>query len=277
MTIAARVRAPLAAAAVSLAVGLLILAVMLWKAEMLVRFGLVGHLWYILLLVMGLAAAICLFALFKSYAQYSGKVMNGNLMLGGPAVVMLIVILLGFGVVPKPSAKFNLTVFLQDQAGQGTLVLRNRGTLFLDIDAERRQEAVGNKGEVRFMGIPADQRGKKLPAFLDVDGYELEAASVDVPQDSEVIYVKVRAKPKQLNGGVFNVNGQPLPGAQLSLLDRTAVSDMHGRFVMSLPNDLPEDGRTLTIIAAGYVPWRGQVTPGGNPLVVQLSKLEKPL
>jgi len=276
MPIVSRVRTPLIVAAASLIVSLSILAVMLWKAEILVRLGFVGYLWYVLLLLMGLAVAVCLFALFESYARYSGKAIDWSLEIGGPAVLMLVVIVLGFLFVPMPSARFDLTVFVHGESGREALALRNRGALLLDLGADRRREAIGDKGEVRFVGIPADQRGNRVPVILEAEGFELAQADAHVTLNSEVAYLKVRAKPLRLVGVVFDdAFGQPLAGARLSLANRTAITDADGRFDFSLPGDLPEHDRTLTITAAGYAAWRGQVTPGGNPLVVQLSRVPK--
>lgn len=108
----ARIRAPLLVALISLLFGLSVLALMLFQAERLVRLGLIGNLWYVLLLLIGLAAAVALFALFRSYARYSGKVLDGTLELGGPPVLMLVVVVLGFWRVPAPVAAFDVTVFV---------------------------------------------------------------------------------------------------------------------------------------------------------------------
>lgn len=115
----ARIRTPLLVALISLLFGLAVLAVLLFQAERLVRLGLIGNLWYVLLLLIGLAAAVALFALFKSYARYSGKVLNGTLELGGPAVLMLLVVVLGFSRVPAPVAAFDVTVFVRGEADIG--------------------------------------------------------------------------------------------------------------------------------------------------------------
>jgi hypothetical protein len=266
----ARAGPRLAVAAAAAAVGLAILALMLWNAELLVRLGLVGHLWYVLLLLLGLAAAVCLFALFRSYARYTGKVLNGSLELGGPAVVMLIVLGLGFYFVPGPRERFDLTVFVHGEAGRQALVLRNRGNLSLDLGRDRRSEAIGDKGEVRFVGIPADQRGLTVPVTLEADDYELVKGDAGIKLDVEAAYVAVRAKMLPLSGEVFDAGSRPLAGARLRIADQTAVTDADGRFRLRLPADLPESERVMTITAPGHVPWRGQVAPGGNPLVVQL-------
>ena len=261
----------LAVAGLSLVAGLGLLALMIWKAELLVRMGLVGYLWYVLLVLVGLAAAVFLFSLFKSYARYSGKVLNGSLEIGGPGVLMVLIILLGFRLVPAPIAKFDFTVFLHGEAGRQSLILRGRPAfLLLDFGADRRREALGDKGEVRFVGIPADQLGRRVPVALEADGYELVESNAQVKLDTEAVYVAVRPKSLKLSGEVFNAAGRPLPGAQVALASHAAKTDADGRFSMELPSNLPDAERTLTITADGYQVWRNDITPGGNPLVVHL-------
>ena len=267
----ARAGARLVVAAVAAAVGIALLALRLWQAELLVRLGLVGQLWFVLLLLLGLAAAVCLFALFRSYARYTGKVLNGTMELGGPAVVMVLVIVLGFYLVPRPRERFDLTVFIHGEAGRQALVLRNRGRLFLDLGADRRGEAIGDKGEVRFVGIPADRRDLSVPVFLDAEPYELIERDARIKLDAEVAYLTVRAKLFPLRGEIFDSSNRPLPGARLQLSGRTTVTDADGRFELSLPADLPESERVLTITAPNHETWRGRVVPGGNRLSVRLN------
>jgi hypothetical protein len=267
----ARASASLIVGAAALTFGMGIFGLMFWKAEVLVRLGLVGYFWYVLLLLLGFAAAIGLFALFRSYARYKGKVLNGTVELGGPAVVMFLVILLGFLLVPRPRERFDLTVFVHGEAGRNALVLRKRGKIFLDLGADRRSEAIGEKGEARFVGIPADHRDSSVSVSLDAEDYELvDQSDARVKLDSEAVYLTVRPKILPLQGKVLDSRSRPLAGAQIRIGGRSAVTDSDGRFNLQLPADLPERDQVLTITAPNHAPWRGQVAPGGNPLSVQL-------
>ena len=182
----------------SLVVALLLLGLMLYKAETLVRLGLIGNFWYFILVTMGMAVAVFLFLGFKSYASYTGKVLNGKLELSGPPVVMLVVIILGFMLVPKPLARFDLTVFVHGEGGRQDKVLHNLGAFMkrpvmeLDLANDRRREPIGDKGEFRFVGIPNDQLDKTTTITLDADGYELVKPKDQVKLSAESIYVAVR-------------------------------------------------------------------------------------
>jgi hypothetical protein len=123
----------------------LILVLMLGTAEKLVRLGLVGNLYYVVLVPLGLSVAAFLFGVLRSYAVYTGKVAGGNLELGGPIVGFLLVVILGFVLVPDPSP-FAVTVFVHGDSGKQDLVLRNRGAVLLDLGGDRRRELIGDRG-----------------------------------------------------------------------------------------------------------------------------------
>ncbi len=262
---------PLLVAAVTGLAGLGLLLLMLWNAQELVGLGLTGYVWYVLLLLLGLAAVVTVFSLFKSYARYTGKAPGGASGLGRPIVVMLLVIALGFYLAPAPVQPFDVTVFLHSEAGPQVAILRNSGRLSLDFGADRRTESVGDKGEVRFLGIPPNMRGRKIALALDDDNYELVNPSLELRPNQEVFYAAVRPKRLSLAGYVSDDRGRPLAQARASIAGNAATTDQDGRFEISLPADLSEGDRTIIITAPGYETWRAQAAPGGNSLQVRLS------
>lgn len=263
---------PLLVAAVAAVAGFFLLFVMLRYADLLVRLGLTGNVWYVLLVFLGLAAAITMFSLFKSYARYTGKVLGGTIELRGPIAVMVLVPILGFYLVPEPKQRFDVTVFVHGESGHHIVPLRNKGEVSLDLGADRRSESIGAKGEVRFVGIPADMRDREVAIVLESDNYELADSAATVKLSQEMVYVAVRAKRLHLLGEVSDEHGMPLPQARATVAGVSATTDADGRFDLVLPADLPENNRGATISANGFEPWRGQVTPGGNPLQVALTR-----
>lgn len=271
----ARAWAALVVAASTGTAALALLGLMVSSASMLLQVGLTGHVWYVLLLLLGLFAAVTVFSLFKSYARYRGKALGGTLELGGPVVVMLVVVALGFYLVPTPPSvppqHFDLTVFLHGKAGRQAVVLRNHGKVSLGLGADKRIEAIGDKGEVRFAGIPGDLRDREVALGLDDDTYELVNPEQTIRLDQEAVYAAIRPRQLSLIGRVSNEQDRPVPHARAVIATASAVTDKDGRFEIKLPADLPEGERSITITAAGYEPWRAQAVPGGNPLSVRLS------
>ena len=62
--------------------GIGVLGLMLWKAEALTKLGLIGKLYYVVLLPLGLCAAVFLFGVVRSFARYKGEQYGGTLELG---------------------------------------------------------------------------------------------------------------------------------------------------------------------------------------------------
>lgn len=260
-------RQSLAGAGLGLVVALLLLGLMLYQPGSV----LIANLWYLVLLAMGLAVAAFSHLGLKSYGTYTGKVFGGTVTLGGPAVVMLIVVILGFQFAPPPS-RFDLTVFVQGEGGRQNMVLRNRGALLLDLGTDRRRETIGDKGEVRFVGIPNDQRGRTVPVSLEAEGYELVDPKAEVKLSTETAYLAVRPASLQLSGRVQDEKGRAVPGAKLRLSTYTTQSMEDGWFSFKVPSDLPMTERTLYVTAPGFESSHLQATPGSNPLTVVLQK-----
>jgi hypothetical protein len=263
----------LAVAAVALILGALLLTAMMSNAAMLVRLGLTGYFWYVLLLFLGFSVGVATFELFESHASYTGNALGGTVKLGGPIVVTILVVILGFHYVPQPLTKFDVTVFLHGQAGPHERPLRNQGTLSLDLGADRRQEPIGDKGEARFAGIPNDMRDRSVVAMLVAEKYELAEPELVLKSDQEALYVSVKAKSLPLVGAVLDSEGRPLAHARVTIAGQTATTDADGHFGIKLPADLPENERTVSITAHGYELWRAAVVPGGNSLQVRMTAL----
>jgi hypothetical protein len=265
------IRQYLAGAALALLVTLVLLGLMLYQAKEPGGSGLIGNLWYILLLAMGLAVAVFLFLGFKSYGTYTGQIFGGTVTLGGPAVLMLIVVGLGFQFAPPPS-RFDLTVFVHGEAGPQAIVLRNHGALLLDLGTDRRRETIGDKGEVRFVGIPTDQRGRTAPVMLEAEGYELSDPKAQVKLSTDTAYLAVRPASVALSGWVQDEKGRGVPSAHLRLSSYTARTTEDGWFSIKVPSDIPVIERTLYVTAPGFEPSHLQATPGANEITIELNR-----
>jgi hypothetical protein len=250
---------------------LLLLALLLWNAERLVALGLTGNLYYLVLVPLGLSAAAFLFGALRSYAQYSGKQFGGMLELGGPVVLFLLVLILGFSL-PKPASNFPLTVYVHGPSGLQDLVLRGSGYIMLDIGGERKKRPIGNDGEAVFSEIPANFRGKEIPIALDADGYEL----VDTHQKARLmessVYVEVRKKPGRISGYVHDDEGMRLAAVSIVVAGLSTSTHQDGSFELAIPGEKLQPSLTLTAVASGFEPWSDTVVPNSNEVTINLHR-----
>jgi hypothetical protein len=250
---------------------LLLLTLMLWNAERLVALGLTGNLYYLVLVTLGLSAAAFLFGGLQSYARYRGEQFGGTLELGGPVVLFLLVLILGFWL-PKPASNFPLTVYVHGPDGPQDLILRGSGYILLDIGGERKKRPIGNDGEVVFSEIPANFRGQEVAVTLDADGYDLYDSHQKAHLTESSVYVEVHKKPGSVRGYVHDDEGKPLQDVSIALAGLTAQSNQNGYFEIDIPGKLLQNGLTLTAVAADFKPWTETVVPNSNDVMITLHR-----
>jgi len=255
---------------VSFVCGLLVLSLLIWHADKLTALGLIGNLYYIVLLPLGLAVAGFLFGVLRSYARYRGKQLGGTLELGGPIVGFALVVLGGFLLVPPSSLAFPLTVFVHGEAGRQDMILRGTGFVILDLGADRRREPIGDKGQASFPAIPSQYRRQRVPVSVEAPGFELVNPGTQYRLEGHSLYVAVRRSSGRIAGRVQDETGKSIPDAVVSVAGLSAKTDATGYFELSVPGDRIRPELSLQVDAPGYATWRGTAVPGANDLTVIL-------
>lgn len=251
-------------------VGLFLVWLMLWKVQTLTALGLTGKFFYLILIPLGLSVAAVLFGILRSFARYRGRQLGGTLELGGPVVVFVLVILLGFWLAPN-TGNFPFTIYVHGESGNQDLALRNAGYVMLDLGGERRKEPIGDKGQVLFSEIPASFRGQPVKVALDADGYELINPKQEFRLEGPNLYLPIRKKPGQIIGHVQDEQGHPLAGVDISVAGLSTTTDHNGGFEFTIPGNRLQKEFTLKANAAGFVPWSGSVAPNANDATIVLN------
>lgn len=250
--------------------GIGVLLLMLWKAEALRKLGLIGNLYYVVLLPLGLCAAAFLFGVMRSFARYKGEQYGGTLELGGPIVAFVLVVGGGFVLVPKPPSTFPLTVYVHGEADRNDLVLRNSGRVFLDLDGDRQSRSIGENGEAYFPGIPDRFRGQEVPIWVDAKGFESTVANQKARIDGASLYLPIRRKGGRVSGRVQDPDGNPIANADLALAGLSQHSDASGHFEFTIPGEKLQQEMDLQAVAPGHKAQKYKVVPDGNELTVTL-------
>jgi hypothetical protein len=249
--------------------GIGVLLLMLWKAEALRQWGLIGNLFYVVLLPLGLCAAAFLFGVMRSFARYKGTQYGGTLELGGPIVAFVLVVVGGF-LVPKPASTFSLTVYVHGETSRNDLVLRNSGYVFVDLDGDRRSQPILENGQAYFPAIPDRFRGQEVPIWVEAKGFEPTKTDQKERVDGASLYLAVRRKSGRVSGRVQDQNGNPIADADLSLVGLSTHSDSSGHFEFVIPGERLEQEMDLQAVAPGHKAEKYKVVPGGNDVTVTL-------
>ena len=191
--------------------------------------------YFFLLVAIGLVAAGFLFGALRSHAKYSGKAYNGSVELGGPVVVLAMVVLLGYQF--RPAESFFTTtvnVFTADS----THAPVKEGKLQIYYGSVRLSKNIDD-GQVVIHDIPADYRGKDMAFVPEVAGYDSRPQTLKMPQTEGTLSLYLQRIPDSvlITGIVLSKAGKSVDGAELLFADglTKTVSDAYGNFRIKIP------------------------------------------
>lgn len=203
---------PLSWAGIALAgifVGVAIAGVSLANIQTMREAGLLRTAWFAVLIPLALGFAAFLFGAMKSFATYRGKQFGGLLELGGPAVVALLVILIGIRFEPQPTSR-DLVISFETEDGaaapiaSGRIVLRfESGTIAADITS---------LGTARITALDEALRTEQPLLKLESADYVLGEPNKKYGLTSKSLVVKILPAPvvalgKSLNIQYFSADG----------------------------------------------------------------------
>jgi hypothetical protein len=250
-----------------------VLLLLIWNADKLSRFGLLQQVYYLVLVLMGLTAAVFLFGVLPSSATWAGKFLGGTLRLSGSIVGAALVVIGGYYFIPK-ATYFPLTVYVHGVGGPQDIVLRNEGRVFLKLGPDIRSKPIGENGQAVFPSIPADFRGQQVPGWVESDDYEAANAGVTLTSINVDLIVKKKVKHFTLAGSVLDEHGRSLPDVHVALpeyhLEETTNSE--GRFEFQVIADR-EQMVDLSAQKQGYQTVRLSPTLGDSKVNFALKEI----
>ncbi len=258
-------------------VGVGLLLLFIFKAKDLVALGIGDYVYYVLLIPMALAAAVFLFGVLRSYASYKGKVFSGYLEIGGPAVIFFLVLILGFGLLPKKTAEpFDFTVRLRDEAGKA--VLRGEGKLSMLRGTKTDSEVINEKGEVIFAGIPSEYKNKPVKIELDAEGWQFvlkdrkdkEKNSAEFPMTGKNKKLTIE-RDDSLSTLRFSVTGEDQLAIQGAVVlvegQEVGKTDRYGMLKATLEEEQRKTKVSVSIQKPGFKAWEGPGYPATGAVV----------
>jgi hypothetical protein len=239
----------------------------------LVSLGLTGNFYYVLLLALGLSAAIVLFGVLQSSAIYRGNTGWGRLELGGAIVGCAVVVAGGFYLVPNP-LPFAITVFVHEEGGIHNLVPKDSGEVVMELGGKVERQQIGADGTADFKDIAPSHRGEVVPLWFESNQFESVHPQQKYALKGDAVQLEVRKKMGKISGRVQDADGDgaPVPNAKLYLDGLSGTTDSGGHFELVIPGDRLKPQMEIEIAADGYELARYPVVPNSEHVVLQLKK-----
>jgi hypothetical protein len=251
---------------------LVVLLLLIAFADRLSRFGLIQQVYYLVLVLMGLAAAGVLFGVLRSSAEWAGELLGGTLRLSGSIVGSALVVFGGYLFIPKATF-FSLTVYVHGEGGSQDVVLRNSGRVFLKLGPEISFESIGENGQAVFPRIPSDFRGQQVSGWVESDDYEASNTAVTIASSNVDLIVKKKIKHFRLAGTISDKYGTPQPDVRVTLPEYHLeyTTNNNGRFEFQVTADR-EQMADLTAEKQGYQTTRLRPTLGDSQVNFSLKR-----
>ena len=187
--------------------------------------------------------------------------------MGGPVVLFLLVIVLGFKLVPE-TKPFDFTIFLRDVDGK--TVLKSEGAVKIILDNDIKTGRIDENGSVDFKSIPVKFKNAKVPVELEIDyGWQFAngktAADCILKGNNTTITIERDDSLSIISGTVTDEEGNFIVGAKVIVKDIVIFTDENGRFTIEIPLEKQDKKQTLTVQKEGFEKWEESVHPASKP------------
>jgi hypothetical protein len=193
-----------------------------------------GTSYFFLLVPLALASAAFLFGALHSHAKYTGKMYGGTVELGGPVVILLLVVGLGYKFRPQEkSFGFTINVF----SATDTTHVINSGNAEVFFGTAHWAKNISD-GQAVFSEIPDEYKGRQVSIITSAEGYVAKKQTISVPVNAAAdIYLTKIADSVTIHGLVKDKKGKTVQNATLVFADGRVktITDEYGNFTIALP------------------------------------------
>ena len=190
---------------------------------------------FFLLIPLALVCAAFLFGAMRSHAKYTGKVYAGTLELGGPVVVLALIILLGFKFRPMEK-EFSYTINVFD--GRDTTEVINDGVVELFFGTARVVKNISD-GQSVFSELPWGYKGRSAILITKAKGYITKRQTVVMESGNiaQNIFIEKIKDSISIHGLIKDAQKRPVKNAVLVFADGLVkeTSNAYGNFNVTMP------------------------------------------
>ena len=186
---------------------------------------------YMLLVILGVAAAVFLFGLLRSAARLTGKHLGVAFELGGPAALFGFVILVGMTLLNRQQTDFMLAVRMRSDDGttmaaKFTDAAVIASSITVDLGTEPRTKNLDRDGQVLLANVPFRLRSVPVPISVSSTVFVIKEpkSSYPIPPGADpVITLIVVPKPRTQKQVVVKAS-------KISRITSGGTSDGHSPF-----------------------------------------------
>lgn len=204
---------------------------------------------YLILIVFGIAASALIFGAMNSYGVLSGEKLDTKFQFAGPVVGVLLIVLGGFYLPQNASAQ---TLTIRVGGEKNTPVTNGKVTLY--FAHHTREQAIDNKGTAVFSDINEEEITAKIKIDITSDGYARQ--TVDTLLRSFVpLQIKLtQSRVVRIAGQITDADDRPIKNVEI-LVDGTrfyATSVSNGTYSFALTDYSAGDEITLVTSHKDY-------------------------
>jgi len=204
--------------------------------------GIVGNVYYIVLIPLGLGCAAFLAGAMKSYASYKANtnIPYGQLKLGGPVVIFALVVIGGF-IMPNLNKESHFDLKINVVSDDRPTYSFEQGGIVVTL-GKRKEVRKFHDGTAVIEDVAENFNNKQVKAELvDLPEYSIANDGMIVVKKDEFTSVqlirKASSKSTMLRGTILDKNNNAVQGAFLDFGDglATGKTNSHGNFIVPVP------------------------------------------
>jgi hypothetical protein len=207
--------------------------------------GVSQKIFYLILILFGIAASALIFGAMHSFGELSGQKMDTKFKFAGPVVGVILVVAGGF-YLPKSATQQTFSVRVMDE--QKTPVTEGKVTLY--FSNYTREQAIDKNGTAVFADIDEDDLSGRLKVDVTSDGYARLLVDTAVNGFAPLQIIVKQNRKVRVSGQVTDADDMPIKEVEV-MVDGTRFfgrSVSNGTYSITLTGYTP--GEEITLITS---------------------------
>lgn len=171
------------------------------------------RIFYLILIVFGIAVSAVVFGFMQSYATISGEKFNAKYKLTGPIVGVVLTVLGGFYLPKSDAAERMVTIRVFDKNAQPV----KGGDVKIYLPEYIRTQSIDNMGQAQFSGVPQSSLKNKIRVEVVSPGYTSQVFDTVLNKSGVLELVMPLQAVVMLSGQVKRANETPIADVEINV------------------------------------------------------------